>query len=54
MTIKNLRTVGLLLYRCEGTKRGNKRMIEFVNSDDEIIGTFIQFLEKEFHVPLKI
>ncbi|MFH1473633.1 MAG: hypothetical protein ABIE55_01945 [Candidatus Aenigmatarchaeota archaeon] len=47
----NIRTAGLIIWKCEGTKRGNKRMVEMCNSDDWIISTFMKFLIKEMKVP---
>lgn len=39
----NLKQIGTILYRCEGSKYDNG-MIEIINSDPEIIKTFYKFL----------
>jgi hypothetical protein len=43
-----LKTIGTVLYWCEGTRaeRGKNYDIEFVNSDPEMIKLFVGFLEK--------
>lgn len=40
----DIRTIGIILYWCEGSKRENDRRVEFVNSDPRIISAFMQFL----------
>jgi hypothetical protein len=40
----DLKTVGTLLYWCEGSKRERDRRIEFVNSDPAMISIFMRYL----------
>jgi len=43
----DLKTVGTLLYWCEGSKRERDRRVEFVNSDPRMIGIFIKYLRSK-------
>lgn len=38
---------GLLIWICEGSKEGNERMVELVNSDVGIIIKFLQWLRRK-------
>ena len=40
----DIRTVGALLYWCEGSKRLEDRRVEFVNSDPRMIMVFLKYL----------
>ena len=40
----NLRTVGAILYWCEGSKRERDRRLEFVNSDPMMISVFMKYI----------
>ncbi len=39
-----IRTVGTLLYWCEGSKRERDRRVEFVNSDPMMVAIFMKYL----------
>jgi hypothetical protein len=46
----NLKTVGTLLYWCEGSKRERNRRVEFVNSDPKMVAIFMRYLRmKDIH-----
>jgi hypothetical protein len=43
----NIRTIGAILYWCEGSKREKDCRVEFVNSDPEMISLFMRYLRSK-------
>jgi len=42
----DLKSIGTVLYWCEGSKRERDRRIEFVNSDPRMISIFMRYLRE--------
>ena len=43
----DIKTVGTILYWCEGSKRERDCRVEFVNSDAQMISVFMKFLRSK-------